>query len=162
MVWLECSGPGHIWHTVSAWEEIGQKVGDVLEGLKLEISRWWCGRPNLTAILTTCLSTCPGRNPATSQNSPWTFFLVRSQRKRWLLVRVWLGQCSIYGYTWNNFGDNRTQLNCFSGIFLWMIICLGIICLLSSFCQLVLLKGQAPHQKCLHVSSTWGDFNSST
>ena len=26
MVWLECDGPGHIWHTVSAWEEIGEKV----------------------------------------------------------------------------------------------------------------------------------------
>jgi len=26
MVWLECDGPAHIWHTVSAWEETGQKV----------------------------------------------------------------------------------------------------------------------------------------
>ena len=26
MVWLESEGPGHIWHTVSAWEEIGEKV----------------------------------------------------------------------------------------------------------------------------------------
>ena len=26
MVWLECKGPGHIWHTISAWEESGSKV----------------------------------------------------------------------------------------------------------------------------------------
>merc|ERR1719450_644816 len=26
MVWFECEGPGHIWHTISAWEESGGKV----------------------------------------------------------------------------------------------------------------------------------------
>ena len=26
MVWFECEGPGHIWHTISAWEETGGKV----------------------------------------------------------------------------------------------------------------------------------------
>ena len=31
MVWLECNGPGHIWHTVSAWEEAGEKVGELLD-----------------------------------------------------------------------------------------------------------------------------------
>ena len=29
MVWFECEGPGHIWHTISAWEESGGKVGRV-------------------------------------------------------------------------------------------------------------------------------------
>ena len=43
--------------------------------LKLEISRWWCGRPSLTVIRTTCLSICTGRTRATSPNSPWTFSL---------------------------------------------------------------------------------------
>ena len=30
MIWLECSGAGHVWHTVSAWEETGQKVERLL------------------------------------------------------------------------------------------------------------------------------------
>ena len=66
--------------------------------LKLEISRLWCGRPSLTDIRTICLSICPGRTPATSPNSPWTFALFPSQRKRWLLFRVWLGLLPRYEY----------------------------------------------------------------
>ena len=64
-----------------------------------EICRWCCGRPSLPAIRTRFPSTCPGRTPATSPSSPWTFALFRSQRKRWLLFSVWLdGQFPRYNF----------------------------------------------------------------
>ena len=64
-----------------------------------DICRWWCGRPSLPAIRTRCPSTCPGRTPATSPSSPWTFALFRSQRKRWLLFSAWLdGQFPRYNF----------------------------------------------------------------
>ena len=156
MVWLECDGPGHIWHTISAWEDIGQKVGGVhrfwirLETWDFKVVVW---APKFDRYSDDLPIHLPREDP--SYLTKFTLDLrslsvteekvVAIQSMARPVDQIWIHVKLV----------PPSKFFCLNDRTLWISsLCDHLP--LSSFWRLVLLKDQAPPHKCPHVSSTWG------